>query len=419
MKDVEKRDMFEIEIDYSIIKSLAELYKCLRNSGIRMKSMTEEEHVNFTKLDEMIKLSAEFIETAEKSGILNLFQDTYMRDKIKPIDYPEGTLKCIGAHFYSGENRWSALKQYNPNTYDVSKSIVIDQLKHMIMKVYIWQLKNYDKLTIEVKKKAKRIPNILFKIFGNKMDKAQKTIEHYNNSIKSTHTIIQQRINSYHSRINTELEKWSDYRLINAYFDRMTNKLSYNCQICESEASYALKHNIMQIDEEIHFKDSWLLAKNDFDELMGDRSVDDIKSLIYDKLDGLRTELTGKISMNKDITESLKNSECELKEVYGLVAQKGVLLLDYLDSYGFELDEEEVDVGILSFKDILRLSGVEEIQIEVGDRLDLEACTTQEVVYTEDIEKEYLIKEVFRKGIKIGDHIYRKAIVSVYRLNLV
>ncbi len=417
--DSEKIEIFNIEIDYMIISSLKRVYELVLESNKRLKSIHNNNYINVKEMNILkIKMDS-YIKLIIKDGKLNI-QKNNNSSKILPFDYPIRTLHTIKEILLNNEKKWELFKLNKSSIQYIDKNIK-GRYKKISSDILVEHFKlqsNLEAIDTKDKKFIDKI-NLLFSKKEKKLLDAIKTLNYYIRELKSNSNLTIIRLVSL-DKENPFINRWLNYRFINFYIDSLSKELIKSTKQKQYlQAVKALHYNIKKARGKLQNSDGWILWGNYFNDYINNsriRDLEDLKYLIMDKRDYRKKNMLSKIKKQVDLETIYKNNEENVDNAYKIVREKAIMIYDFLESYDINrLFKKEVP---LSEKEVLELLDIEELDIEVGDRLNLELCETLDVIYTEDIEKEYIINKIYIKGLKLDNKILRKSAVSVYRYKI-
>lgn len=206
----------------------------------------------------------------------------------------------------------------------------------------------------------------------------------------------------------------------------------------------ALTYNIFENVDKMKNDDNWILADNEIKKYLNKYKVDvNIKK--SKSIDELKNEKNNILKCINEINNDIRfivrlQNDSNIK--YILENDDGLIKMvnkideilfefiefydgkDEINDYFNKLEEIKIIFNLLGFK-YENIKSCECYVNSEADKLDLELCETLEVVkFTdiEDIEKDFLIKKVYRDAIFIYENnekkVIRKALVSVYRYSI-
>lgn len=275
-------------------------------------------------------------------------------------------------------------------------------------------------LKLEVKRGIK-IPNI---IKSSKEVKIEEYVLNINQSVKDINKCMKSIKDSIYMNSREELIEIEQF-VVRRFFIYYITNLILEIQSIESEAVQAFKYNVEEQVKEIKGnRETWMFTDNAIKDTIKKNLAINTECLSNSKA---IMECIINIQKNELIKESLIlnfNNNDAIKQ--NIKNNEGILKLnDKIDEILFSVIEflTEIDLGKFSdyfldievYKNIVDLLSYEEIIIEPLYRLDLNKCSTLEVEYTDDIEKDFLIKEVYRNGYIKDNKVIKRAMVNVYR----
>ncbi|WP_302538192.1 hypothetical protein [Clostridium saudiense] len=216
--------------------------------------------------------------------------------------------------------------------------------------------------------------------------------------------------------------------IIRRLFVEYAQSLVIELKHMEEEVIKAFIYNIEKSIEKIKSdEDNWMLGKNfirniEKDIINGDEAINVLRSKSFMKVISqfYNNEDIRKYVLDMYSNESLRNNIKSNKEIIKIAEKIDILILDFIDIIN-DSDSEVVSnilEDIQVYEDIISNLGYEEIMLSELDKLDTELCMTLEAENTEDIEKDFLISKIHRKGYKSSNKVLRRTIVNVFRFTL-
>lgn len=264
----------------------------------------------------------------------------------------------------------------------------------------------------------------------SKLEKKKQIKNHLlnvNKAICNINSIIIKRREDLYIKNKHKLQSIENF-IVRRLFVEYTSYLINELKINEEEVIKSFRYNLQKSIEGIQAdEDSWMLGWNFIKEISKNILESDSRNELLNskkiinfisniEKNELAKNLVIKLYSNKDLRYNIERN----KDILKLLSKVDELIFIFLDL----LDENESDIVDRIFEDInvykniiLRL-GYEEIKIDTLDRLDTECCTTLKAENTNDIEKDFLISKVHRKGYRIKEIVFRRTIVNVYRFGL-
>ncbi|QZY86407.1 hypothetical protein [Exiguobacterium acetylicum] len=209
------------------------------------------------------------------------------------------------------------------------------------------------------------------------------------------------------------MNDWIQYRLLNNYLDLLIESIKEKLELSidTREAFYFTAQRTTQALENV---DEWIYLGAHLVEKMKNQPLNEQIEMIKDPNHVNNDEVKNEI-IDSRMIETLHAKSLEFEEMYAKVVEKAILILDFIESYSYSADQLFVGEVDAQFNQILHALHISYLEIDAGDRLELDKCITIDICETEDISKEFLIKEVIKKGITVKGELKRKASVIVYR----
>ncbi|MFT8313992.1 MAG: hypothetical protein ABF633_07000 [Clostridium sp.] len=304
-----------------------------------------------------------------------------------------------------------ALKEYDYNSDNLEYLFEIPLLEQQ---QYSFKAANKLKFIITAGNKGKDI-----------VTKINKLIEDINGARK-------QSILSQYMKDEEKYNKIKCFIIRKLYIYYMKGLVDYLKEVPNDEI-FILNYNVQKEIEEIQKDDNWFLANGiikeainmNINKVIENRKNDivmykDIKSEILEAIIDLEIQLDWiKIIVNLYLEESIRKTICE-DEQFNVMSKKiDNILIELIDFY-MGKDENLID-NYFNEEDLLRKIlmklGYLYSDISEGDILDLKLCQTLDIDKTAEIEKDFCISKVYKKGIIFNDSVIRKTLVNVYRFD--
>lgn len=381
----------------------------------------------------------------QKEGIA-----TYSRQSIKSsnnkLDYKDEIISKI--------NRNKAILDELSNIDKVFNRKILDNinLKYEEFNEKIYFIKDLDSIC-----KVDAIPKISEEILSKepkiKIDLPKKVKEKKEYSLKLRDKLRRnnESIKKYFQEFEEQQYKleYSNYENVNKFIIRKVF-IYYMIHLAEiikhddREDLKALTYNIFENVDKMKNDDNWILADNEIKKYLNKYKVDvNIKK--SKSIDELKNEKNNILKCINEINNDIRfivrlQNDSNIK--YILENDDGLIKMvnkideilfefiefydgkDEINDYFNKLEEIKIIFNLLGFK-YENIKSCECYVNSEADKLDLELCETLEVVkFTdiEDIEKDFLIKKVYRDAIFIYENnekkVIRKALVSVYRYSI-
>ncbi|MEG2786943.1 MAG: hypothetical protein RR942_03895, partial [Romboutsia sp.] len=203
-------------------------------------------------------------------------------------------------------------------------------------------------------------------------------------------------------------------------------------------------YNIFENVDKMKNDDNWILADNEIKKYLKKYKVDvNIKQ--SKSIDELKNEKNNILKCINEINNDIRfivrlQNDSNIKSILEndddlikMVNKIDEILFEFIEFYNGKDKIDEYFNNIEEIKKIFNLLGFKYANLKSceyhinseADKLDLELCETLDVVkFTdiEDIEKDFLIKKVYRDAILKYENnekkVIRKALVSVYRYSI-
>lgn len=209
------------------------------------------------------------------------------------------------------------------------------------------------------------------------------------------------------------LNNWVQYRLFDKYLTTLIAAMNEQLDLPE-ETKEAFVFNAERTTASLYELDEWVYLGaqmvEEMDELSFAEQIEMLKHAGYEKSKNMKQQIVG-----SRMIETLKTKHDDFDKMYKQIVEKAIIVIDLLEAYELSLDELKIDETGVQFNGIIKAMQIAYLEIEAGDRLELEKCITIDVCETEDIAKEFLIKKVVQRGITLKGELHRKASVIVYR----
>lgn len=251
---------------------------------------------------------------------------------------------------------------------------------------------------------------------NNRVSKPSMRTVHqaYSSNLKSTSFEKQDdKRNPVNSDDLILMNDWIQYRLLNNYLDLLIESMKEKLEL-SIDTREAFQFTAQRTTQSLERLDEWVYLGAHLVEKMKSQPLNEQIEMIKDPNHVNNNEVKNEIIDSKMI-ETLHTKSLEFEEMYAKVVEKAILILDLIESYDYSTDQlfiGEIDAQLTQILHALQISHLE---IDAGDRLELDKCITVDICETEDISKEFLIKEVVKKGITVKGELKRKASVIVYR----
>lgn len=209
------------------------------------------------------------------------------------------------------------------------------------------------------------------------------------------------------------VNNWLNYRLFDQYLNEIIAAINEQVDLAE-EAKQAFIFNAKRTTESLQNAEKWVH--------FGSFIVDELEKITFaERLEMLKHPGHRKAKkykeeiVQKGMIDALMAQEDEFTRMYKQIVEKAIAVIDLVSIYEKDLDDFVIDKIPAQFGEVLKKMDIEYLNINEGDRLDLDKCKSTDVCITDDISKEMLIKEIVQKGITLNGEVYRKASVIVYR----
>ena len=404
------QNVFDLEIDISVLLAFQTILMKMRNCERKLDSENNTPSHRLSAMDVLIQKIQNVGIRAKEVLPLSLFQDSCLQAKIKPRDYPAETLGFIHSELMQGKKRTELLCEYKRVNRNLDTDI-FRMLNKDLLGTYedLLKLCRYE----EMAKKTAVFERFRVKMSRNRNER--NTLEECQRVLRSNIDFIVFRMNMMRVKNDTVLTKWYTYRLAHQFLKVCLESAFCGEEISVQETRKSLWHSFMDIDKKLANMDAWYLGKNEFEESIqgfASRGIDFAWEYMKDLTSHNRMEFFIHSIKGDSLKKAIEKHDEEYNQVYLLIAEQGVLLWDVLIHQKDLVQDKDAQEAL---KWILSLIEVEELLIRAGDRLVVEQCETLGFEPTEQIENDFLIKEVLNTGMTMNGKILRKASVIVYR----
>ena len=206
---------------------------------------------------------------------------------------------------------------------------------------------------------------------------------------------------------------WVNYRLFDDYLNALIQAIVEQLDLQE-DTKQAFIFNAERSTASLQEMEDWVYLGgpilDDMAELSFAECIELLKHAGHQKAKKMKEKI-----VDIGMSETLKAKQDSMEGIYKKVVDKAVVIIDLLAAYELSIQELKMDNTAVQFDDVINVMSIDYLQLEEGDRLELEKCITIDVCPTDDITKEFLIKTIVQRGITVKGNLHRKASVIVYR----